>query len=110
MTTSREILDCLLLNHAVTTQYIPWGKGHRNVIIINSKKYSFKPTGAINKRFGHNILPLYISMSSNLLMTNLKLNEEHAVQVIFNIRFQNEDKHRTYSRDVFHVKCGKKAF
>ena len=35
------------------------------------------------------------------------LNQEHAIQVIFNIRFNNENKHRTYSRDVFHVKGGK---
>ena len=35
------------------------------------------------------------------------LNQEHVIQVIFNIRFINETKHRTYSRDVFHVKGGK---
>ena len=35
------------------------------------------------------------------------LNQEHAIQVIFNIKFINEKKHRTYSRDVFHVKGGK---
>ena len=36
-----------------------------------------------------------------------KLNEEHAIQVIFNIRFINETNHRTYSGVVFHVKDGK---
>ena len=35
------------------------------------------------------------------------INEEHTIQVVFNIRFNNEKEHRTYSRDVFHVKGGK---
>ena len=35
------------------------------------------------------------------------LNQEHAIQVIFNIKFNNENKHRTYSAKVFHVKGGK---
>ena len=35
------------------------------------------------------------------------LNQEHAIQVVFSIIFNNENKHRTYSRDVFHVKGGK---
>ena len=35
------------------------------------------------------------------------LNKEHAIQVVFNIRFMNEKNHRTYSGPVFHVKGGK---
>ena len=70
MTTYREMLDYLLLNNAVTTQYIPWGKGHRNVIIINSKKYSFNATGDINKKLERTSSPSYISMSSNTQHTN----------------------------------------
>ena len=35
------------------------------------------------------------------------LNKEHTIEVIYNIRFMNEQNHRTYSGSVFHVKGGK---
>ena len=111
MNTFREILDYLLEAGEAKTAYVPWGKNiYRNVIIFKGNKYLYKLTGEVNYRLGKIILRSYIDMSTSLQNTNNKLDEEHAVQVIFNIRFQNEDKHRTYSRDVFHVKGSKKTF
>ena len=72
MTTFREILDYLLDAGEAKTAYVPWGKGHRNVVIFKGKTYLYKLTGEVNTRLGKIILPLYISMSTNTQNKNQK--------------------------------------
>ena len=97
--------------------------------LLGGKKYQYKGGDNINKNLKNKIaaLYIYISMSSKPSKQNTNtikddaatkiqklykankqtLNQEHAIQVIFNIRFNNEQNHRTYSGSVFHVKGGK---
>ena len=42
---------------------VKWGTGHRNVIIIEGKKYQYKGGDAFNKNLENKISALYISMS-----------------------------------------------
>ena len=58
--TGEEILQYLL--DAGQAQYpveVKWGKGYRNVVIFQGKKYQYKGTGKVNKRLFKSILPLY---------------------------------------------------
>ena len=123
----KPYLRYLLENGAAKHVTIRWGQSYRKVIFIGGKRYQYKVGHNINKNLKNKIVSLYISMSpkpSNQNKNTIKddaatkiqklynankqtLNQEHAIQVIFNIKFINEKKHRTYSRDVFHVKGGK---
>ena len=71
--TGEEILQYLL--EAGEAQYpveVKWGKGYRNVVIFQGKKYQYKGTGNVNKRLLKSILPLYISMSDKPSNKNTK--------------------------------------
>ena len=110
----RPYLQYLLDTGAAEHVKVKWGKGHRNVIIIHGKKYQYKGGHDINNNLKKIITSLYINMSDKSLDQKKKtiknsdnINDEHTIQVVFNIRFNNEKEHRTYSRDVFHVKGGK---
>ena len=78
--TGEEILQYLL--EAGEAQYpvqIKWGKGYRNVVIFQGKKYQYKGSGKINKRLLKSILPLYISMSDKSSNTNTKNDDKKQI-------------------------------
>ena len=91
--TGEEILHYLL--EAGEAQYpvkVKWGKGSRNVVIFQGKKYQYKGTGEVNKILLKSILPLYISMSSNTLNKNTKNNEKN-----------NKDKITKQSENTYRI-------
>ena len=112
----KPYLDYLLENGAAKHVTVRWGQSYRKVIIIGGKQYQYKGGDNINRNLENTIVPLYISMSSKPSKQNTNtikddaatkiqklykankqtLNKEHAIQVIFNIRFMNEQNHRTY--------------
>jgi hypothetical protein len=127
--TDREVLQFLLDSGEAKQANVKWGNsGYRNVIIFQGKKYQYKGTGNVNIILIKSILPLYISMSAKVKNTNKKddekenavaniqqlyktnkdkLKQQHAVQIIFSMRFGDEGVDRTYPDDVFQVTGGK---
>ena len=61
--TDREVLQFSLDSGSLSQANIKWGKGYRNVVIFQGKKYQYNGTDNVNKILMNNILPLYISMS-----------------------------------------------
>ena len=63
----QNALDYLLAYGEAVQATVPWGKGYRNVIITQGKKYQYKLNKNINKNLRNKIVPLYIrlTMSSN---------------------------------------------
>ena len=101
----KPYLSYLLENGAAKHEKVMCGKSERWVITIGDKRYQYKGGHNINKNLNNKIVPLYISMSSkpskqntNTIKTDAAtkiqklykankqtLNQEHAIQVIFNI-------------------------
>ena len=68
--TDRDVLQFVLDAGEASQANVKWGSGHRNVVIFKGKKYQYKGTGSVNKILLKSILPLYISMSSKVLIEN----------------------------------------
>ena len=60
----KNCLNYLLENGHAEHVNVKWGNGHRNVIIIEGKKYQYKGGDAFNKNLENTISALYISMSN----------------------------------------------
>ena len=56
--TGEEILQYLLNAGEASQAKVQWGKGYRNVVIFQGKKYLYKGTGKIHKRLVTSILPV----------------------------------------------------
>ena len=117
MPSMKPYLDYLLRNGAATHVTVRWGQSYRKGIFIGGKRYQYKGGDNIHKNLKKEIVALYISMSSKPSKQNTNttktdaatkiqklykankqtLNKEHAIQVVFNIRFTNEEKHREWS-------------
>ena len=66
----RDVLLLFLDAGEASQANVEWGSGHRNVVIFTGKKYQYKGAGSVNKILMKSNLPLYISMSSKVLIKN----------------------------------------
>ena len=66
----KNCLTYLLENGHAWHVNVKWGNGHRNVIIIEGKKYQYNGGDEFNKNLVKKISALYISMSNKASNTN----------------------------------------